>query len=252
MKTIIFIHGMFQNHKSWENWVAFFSERGYRCFSPDWPMHEGDPVVLKENPPEGLGGLGLDQVIRSINALALQCDKPIMIGHSVGGLIVQLLLNQGIAGVGVAINSVAPNAMLDFDWEFLKNATLILNPLKGDEPIYMDEKTFHSAFANTLTESESAQAYHDFATHDSRNVLRDCIGKAGKMDTHLPHHPLLLIAGEKDHIIPADLVVKNFKAYTHKTSIIEMKEFPNRSHYICGEPSWEEVADYIYNWLEER
>jgi len=252
MKNAIFIHGMFQNPKSWDNWIDFFSRRGYHCIAPAWPLHEGDPLDLKENPPEGLGDLSLEDVMITMEAAVQSYDRPILIGHSVGGLIVQLLLSRGLSSIGVAIDSVAPNAMLDFDWNFLINATLIMNPLKGNEPIYMDAKTFHNAFANTLTESDAEVAFLKYATHDSRNVLRDCIGKAGKIDTHRPHPPLLLIAGEKDHIIPAALTEKNFKAYKDKNSVIAMKEFSNRSHYICGEPEWEEVADYVYNWLEEQ
>lgn len=252
MRSIIFVHGMFQNAKSWENWVDFFSQRGYQCIAPSWPLHEGDPVDLKENPPEGLGDLTLGDVLIEFEAIAQTLDKPVMIGHSVGGLIVQLLLSRGLAGIGVAIDSVAPNAMLDFDWEYLKNATLIMNPLKGNEPVYMTAELFHDAFANTLTLGDAEEAYLNYATHDSRNVLRNCMGVAGKINTHLAHDPLLLIAGEKDHIIPAALTEKNFKAYTDKDSVVAMKEFSNRSHFICGEPEWEEVADYVYNWIEEQ
>jgi pimeloyl-ACP methyl ester carboxylesterase len=252
MRTVIFVHGMFQNPKSWENWIDFFNQRGYQCVAPAWPMHEGDPIDLKANPPEGLGDLGLEDVIFTMEAVAKSYDQPILIGHSVGGLIVQLLLHRGLAAMAVAIDAVAPNGMLDFDWGFLKNAALIMNPLKGNEPVLMDAKTFHSAFANTLTQDDAEEAFLKYATHDSRNVLRDCIGQSGKIDTDLPHRPLLLIAGEKDHIIPVALVEKNFNAYTDKDSVIAMKEFSNRSHYICGEPDWEEVADYVYSWLEDE
>ena len=115
----------------------------------------------------------------------------------------------------------------------------------------MDEKAFHSSFANTLDEASSNQAFNEFATHDSRNVLRDCMGDDGKLDVEVPHAPLLLIAGEKDEIIPNSLTLKNFEAYTDETSVISFKEFAGRSHYICGEPGWEEVAEYVFNWLDQ-
>jgi len=250
MKDIIFIHGMFQNPRSWQKWVDYFNQREYNCIVPAWPMHDGDPRQLRENPPAGLGDLHLDDIIVEIETLALKHNNPIVIGHSVGGLIVQLLINRGVASAGIAIDSVAPNAMLDFDWGFFKNSALIANPLKGNEPFYMDEKSFHGAFANSLTKEASNTAFEEFATHDSRNVLRDCMGKAGELDVELPHAPLLLIAGEKDEIIPNTLTRKNFEAYTDRTSITAFHEFAGRSHYICGEPGWEEVAEYVYNWLE--
>lgn len=250
MKDIIFIHGMFQNPKSWKKWEEYFNRKGYNCIIPAWPMHAGEPADLRANPPAGLGDLHLHEIISEIETLVLSYNKPILIGHSVGGLIVQLLINKGIASAGIAIDSVAPNAMLDFDWGFFKNSALIANPFKGNEPFFMDEESFHGSFANTLTEEASNLAYHEFATHDSRNVLRDCMGEAGKLDVKIAHAPLLLIAGEMDEIIPNTLTKKNYEAYKHKDSITTFKEFPNRSHYICGEPGWEEVAIYAYSWLE--
>jgi alpha-beta hydrolase superfamily lysophospholipase len=252
MKDIIFVHGMFQNPKSWNKWVDYFSERGYNCLTPAWPLHEGEPALLRENPPAGLGDLSLDEVISAIEVLALKHDYPIMIGHSVGGLIVQLMVNRDVAGMGVAIDSVAPNAMLDLDWGFIKNATIITNPFKGNDPIYMDVETFHGAFANTLSDEAVLTAFTETATHDSRNVLRDCLGSSGHLNLDSPHVPLLLIGGEKDEIIPASLTEKNYKAYTDTNSVIDFKEFEGRSHYICAEPGWEEVAEYVYNWIKSQ
>jgi pimeloyl-ACP methyl ester carboxylesterase len=172
-----------------------------------------------------------------------------MIGHSVGGLIAQVLMNKGKLSAAVGIDSVAPNAMLDFDWNFLKNAATITNPLKGDEPILMDAKTFHGAFANSLTEEAAAAEYERTATHDSRNVLRDCMGKDGHIDLDALHGPLLLIGGEKDEIIPAHLSQKNAEAYDDPATY---REFEGRSHYICNEPGWEDVAGFIAGWLEQQ
>jgi pimeloyl-ACP methyl ester carboxylesterase len=250
MQQIVFVHGMFQNPRSWELWIRYFSERGYNCIAPAWPLHEGDPATLRASPPPGLGRLALDDVVAEIEKAVARFDRPIVIGHSVGGLITQILLNRGLASIGVAIDSVAPNGMLDFDWGFIKNSAVIANPLKGDEPIYMDAETFHGSFANTLTPEAAARAFAEFATHDSRNVLRDCMGEAGRIDLGAPHGPLLLIAGEKDEIIPPDLTKRNFDAYHNADSVTFFKEFLGRSHYICGEPGWEEVAAYVHQWLE--
>ncbi|MBP1652955.1 MAG: hypothetical protein H6Q26_3112, partial [Bacteroidetes bacterium] len=152
-KTILFIHGMFQNPKSWSHWVDFFTERGYTCLAPPWPLHEGDPVSLREQPPAGLGELSLDTVVKAMEkVVATLAEKPVAIGHSVGGLIVQLLSEKNLIAGGVCIDSVAPNAMQTFDWGFFKNSTLIANPFKGDHPFIMDEQSFHESFANTMTD----------------------------------------------------------------------------------------------------
>lgn len=249
-KTIVFIHGMFQNPKSWDKWIAYFEDKGYECIAPAWPLHEGVPADLRAFPPEGLGDLHLQTIVDKIEQIVTSLpEKPILIGHSVGGLIVQLLTAKGLADLGVPISSVAPNAMLAFDWGFMKNSALIANPFKGNEPFLMDVESFHGSFCNTMTNEENEQAYNETATHDSRNVLRDCMGEAGQIDLEMPHAPLLFIGGEEDEIIPYELNEKNAEAYTDEISITDFKAFPNRSHWICGQQGWQEVADYISEWL---
>lgn len=250
MNTIVFIHGMFQNDKSWGNWINYFEQLGYTCIAPAWPMHDGEPRDLRESPPAGLGDLRLDQVIMKMADVVNGLDeKPIVIGHSVGGLITQILANRDLVSMGVAICPVAPNRMLSLDWDFFKNSIKITNPFKGDEPMYTDLESFHTNFCNTLDDDAAAKAFEETATHDSRNILRECMLSAGEVDLDLPHAPLLFIGAGEDKIIPCPLVEKNAKAWTDKTSITTYKQFYNRSHYICGEPKWDEVADYIAEWI---
>ena len=257
-KTIVFIHGMFQNPKSWEKWIAYFTEQGYNCVAPAWPFHDGEPSQLRNNPPAGLGDLMLDDVISAMEKAVMAAggnnveleDKPIIIGHSVGGLLTQIFVNRNLASFGVPISSVAPNMMMTLDWPFFKNVAAITNPFKGDEPFPQTAESFHEAFCNTLSETEAQRAFQETATFDSRNVLRGCLGPSGHIDLDLPHVPLLFISGKEDQIVPTELVEKNSKAYTDNISGgADYREFENRSHYICGEPGWEEVAEYIKNWL---
>ncbi|MDB5135576.1 MAG: hypothetical protein JWP37_2179 [Mucilaginibacter sp.] len=250
-KTIVFIHGMFQNPKSWDKWTAYFNGKGYECLAPAWPMHEGKPADLRNDPPAGLGDLTLQTIVDEMEQVVTALpEKPILIGHSVGGLIVQLLIQKGLAEMGIPIDSVAPNAMLALDWGFMKNSALIANPFKGNEPFYTDLESFHGSFCNTMSMEETEAAFNETATHDSRNVLRDCLGEAGQIDTELPHAPLLFIGGEEDRIIPYELNRRNAEAYTDEVSIVDFKAFRNRGHWICGQQGWEEVAAYISDWLQ--
>ena len=260
-KTIVFIHGMFQNSKSWDKWVAYFTERGYNCVASSWPDHQGEPSALRNNPPESLGDLMLEDVINAMEQAVTGAggnetelaDKPIIIGHSVGGLLTQIFVNRNLASLGVPICPVAPNMMMTLDWPFFKNVAAIANPLKGDEPFKQTPEGFHEGFCNTLDEAAARQAYEETATHDSRNVLRGCLGSDGQVDLELPHVPMLFVSAKEDQIIPTELVEKNSKAYTDDVSgVATFKEFENRSHYICGEPGWEEVAAYVHQWIEKQ
>jgi pimeloyl-ACP methyl ester carboxylesterase len=202
MTTIAFVHGMFQNPKSWDHWIRFFTDKGYDCSAPAWPLHEGEPADLRQNPPAGLGELSLDEIFAKIEGVVSALDRPIVVGHSVGGLIAQKLLAADLVSSAVAISSVAPNVMLDFDWGFIKNSAIITNPFKGDEPVFMDAETFDGSFANTLTEEQAAAAFVDTATHDSRNVLRDCMGSSGKIDLSRPMHRCCSSPGRRTRSFP--------------------------------------------------
>jgi pimeloyl-ACP methyl ester carboxylesterase len=251
MQKILFVHGMFLNAKSWEPWKAFFAARGYECVAPSWPLHEGEPAALRAVVPPGLGKLTLEQVLDAMQAEASKLDKPIVIGHSVGGLLTQLLVARGLASVGVAISSVAPNRMLAADLGFIRNSAQIANPIKGDDFVPMDADGWYENFANTMERSASDAAFETYAVNDSRNVFRGCLTDVAKIDVDRPHVPLLFVGAEKDEIIPSPLCKRNAEAYTDKSSRSDFIEFSNRGHYITGEPNWQEVATYIANWLEQ-
>lgn len=247
---ILFIHGMFLNPKSWSPWITYFENLGYTCEAPAWPLHEGDPAELRRNCPAGLGTLGLAEVLSHYEQIVRnESVSPIVIGHSMGGLIVQKLASAEVIRAGVGICSVAPNRMLSLDWGFLRNSASITNPFAGDEPFEMTPELFHQNFANTLGEAHSNAAYHEFAMHESRQVLRDIMGDVGHIDMDHPHSPLLLVGAEKDEIIPNTLVRRNAHAYQDERSHHEYIEYTGRGHFICGEPGWEEVAERIANWL---
>lgn len=250
---IVFIHGMFMTPKSWENWTSFFSNHGYTCHAPAWPLHDAEPAELRAHVPSGTGDLVLSDVIAEMERAVLACaTPPIVIGHSVGGLITQVLVNEGLASAGVCVSSVAPNAMLSLEWHFLKSTMPILNPIKGDEPQEMTPERFHETFANTLGEAESRQAYERYAVHESRNVLRTSLGSAGQVDLKKPHAPLFFVTGAADHIIPASLVKTNFEAYDTEAGIKEIQIFEGRGHFLCNEPGWQEIAEAVEGFLSRQ
>jgi pimeloyl-ACP methyl ester carboxylesterase len=247
---IIFIHGMFLTAKCWSDWIGYFQSAGYDAEAIPWPLHDADPADLRANPPAGLGKLTLRDLHGYYrDALSQESVPPVVIGHSLGGLLAQKLLADRLVSAAIGICPVAPNRMLAFDWGFLRNSAAITNPFAGDDPFEMTPEGFHRNFANTLSKAESNAAFKNHAVHESRQVLRDIMGDEGHIDLKAPHAPLLLIGAERDEIIPASLVRRNAHAYEDERSHHEYAEFSGRGHFICGEPGWEEVAARIENWL---
>ena len=100
-----------------------------------------------------------------------------------------------------------------------------------------------------MTMEQTTREYNDYVVPESRNIPRSSTKSDGKIDFNKPHKPLLFIAGEMDHIIPASLNMSNYKAYTDPGSKRDYKVFAGRTHYICGQENWQEVADYIIDWM---
>lgn len=252
-KTIVFIHGLFQNPNGWNEWKKYFEAQGYTCHTPAYPYHEGNPAELRKNKNSALATLTFGQVIDSLVAFIDKLpEKPILIGHSMGGLAVQKLISMNKGVGGVCIDAAPPKGIFSFKWSFLKANLPTVSPLKGNSICLPSVKWFHYAFCNTMTMEQTTIEYNKFVVPESRNIPRSSTKRDGYIDFKKPHAPLLFIAGEKDNIIPASLNKKNFDAYKDANSKREFKEFAGRTHYICGQENWQEVADYILTWAKKN
>jgi pimeloyl-ACP methyl ester carboxylesterase len=248
--TVVFIHGLFMNPESWSHWVKYFEDKGYKCYTPAYPFHEGNPEVLRNSINPELGRVTFKQIIdRLVEFIDTLPEEPILIGHSMGGLAVQKLIGMHKGAIGISIDPAPPEGLFSFRWSFLKANISTINPFKGNSVCLPDVKWFHYAFCNTMTMEQTESEYNRFVVPESRNIARSSTGKDGRIDFSKPHNPLLIIAGEKDNIVPASLIRKNFNAYKENNSRIDFKEFSDRTHYICGQPAWEEVAAYIDKWI---
>ena len=250
MPDIVFIHGMFMNAQSWAGWVDRITARGWRCHGPSWPGHEGAPADLRRAPPEILRRLTLGDVIQAHRDLIASLpERPILIGHSVGGLIAQRLLNEDRAAAAVAIDPAPPKGIFTTKWSFLRANLPVVNPFAGDSPFLFTPEQFHYAFCNTISAEEARAVYEALVVPEGRNVARGPAGKEGAIDFAKPHAPLLILGGERDNIVPPDLNEKNYRAYTHQGSAREFKLLPGRDHSLCGAAGWEEIADLVEGWL---
>lgn len=251
-RTVVFIHGMYMNSLCWEQWMTRFEERGYKCLAPGWPGRDQPVEVLRKNHPDPqLGQLTLSRVLEHFTDTIKTLDeRPILIGHSMGGLAVQLLLQRDLAAAGVAIDSAPPLGVFTTKWSFLKSNWPHITPfVSQSSPIEMTFERFQYTFVNTLPLAEQRAAYERYVVPESRRVPRESL--TARVDFKKPHPPLLLIAGSADNIIPASLNKSNHAKYKASSSITGFKEFAGRTHFIIGQTGWEEVADDVLAWLNE-
>ncbi len=254
-KSILFIHGMFMTSLCWENWVKYFEAKGFKVSAPNWPGR-GEPVkaLRKKHPDSNLGGLTLTKIVEHYaEFIGNHHENPIIIGHSMGALVTQILLNRGLGAAGIALDSAPPSGVFTTRWSFIKANLPMINPfISQNTPHLMSFKQFQYAFVNTLPFQEQEKAYARYVVPESRRVPRESLGHAGQIDFKKAHVPLLLTAGSLDNIIPASLNKTNHQKYNTSGSITDFMEFPGRTHFLIGQSGWEELADYCHVWLQKQ
>jgi len=254
-QTVVFIHGMFMTSHCWSAWSSRFAAAGYRTLAPNWPCHEGTPAELRARHPDAaLGALTLDDVVahhaKIVEALP---EKPFLVGHSMGGLVVQLLLARGAGAAGVAIDSAPPKGVLSLSWSFLKSNWPVISPFAPkDQPHLLTLEQFRYAFAHTLTDEELRAAWGAEVVPESRRIGNGPTTPVARIDFAAPRPPLLLVAGGADRIIPASLNRKNHRKYLPSAGVTDFHELEGRTHYTLAQAGWEAVADYALGWLRQR
>jgi len=254
-KTLFMIHGMCGGVWCWENYITYFEGKGYRCITPTLRYHDVDP---KASPEPLLGTTGLleyaEDLEREIKTLD---DTPIIMGHSMGGLLAQILGSRGLAEALVLLTPASPHGInaLKFSvlksfwgvmtkWGFIPRWGFWRNPhrLSFGKAVY--------SMMQLLPENEQKAAYRKFVYESGRAAFQ--IGfwlldprSASKVDETKVTCPVLVIAGKEDRITPPSVVNKVAKKYRH---VSKYREFANHSHWVIGEPGWEEIADYIAEW----
>jgi pimeloyl-ACP methyl ester carboxylesterase len=253
MKTLLLIHGMFMTPESWKAWVPFFEDRGYRVIAPAWPLHD-KPVadMVRAHPDSALGRLEYGDIVASYNrVLDTLGEPPIVIGHSMGGLVAQTLLAQGRVAAAVALEPAPPVGVKSLAWSHVRSNFPLVNPfVSGKTPLRMDLDKFSYVFVNGMTDSARAAAWSSFAVPESRLVARTSGDKKWRIDFAKPHAPLLFVSGGEDNCIPASLVRKARDRYVAAGSGADLREFADRNHFVTGKPGWEKVAASVAGWID--
>lgn len=259
--TIVLLHGLWMTPRSWEHWIAHYASRGHQVLAPAYPGLEVEVEALRADPSPIAALTIRDTVAHLERVLRELASPPVLMGHSFGGVLVQILLDRGFGKAGVAIHSAAPEGVLRVPPSQMKALFPVLkSPGNRRRAVPFTARQFHYAFTNTLTEQESLQVYERYhVAAPGRFIWDGALANLlpGRSDVYVDvrnsgRAPLLFIAGGDDHIMPAVVNRSNAGLYRKSNAITDYKEYPGRSHYTVGQPGWEEVADYALAWAVER
>jgi pimeloyl-ACP methyl ester carboxylesterase len=261
--TIVLIHGLWMTPRSWEQWVPYFEAKGYRVVTPTYAGWDGLEVEDLRARPELIADCSIEETKDKIaGEIAALDEPPIIMGHSFGGTLTQLMLARGLGRAGVVVDSaptegvhVTPVSQVRSLFPALKN------PANAHRAVAFTAQEFHYAFANTLSREDSDQVWERYAIAApgrwiwAYGLLANL--KPGHQETWVDYAndaraPLLFIAGGSDHIMPASVNRSNAKHYATSAALTDYHEFPGRSHWTCAEPGWEAVADHALAWAERN
>jgi pimeloyl-ACP methyl ester carboxylesterase len=255
---VVFIHGLWLHATSWDRWLELYRDAGYEPVAPGWP---GEPPTVHEarEHPELVANKSIDDMVAHYTAIIESLDaKPIIVGHSFGGLLAEKLLGEDLAVAAVAIDPAQIKGVLPLPLAQLRAALPALgNPANLHKAVSLTSEQFRFGFGNELTEEESNELFEKWAIPSPARPLFQAavanftVHSQAKVNTgNESRGPLLLTSGKQDHTVPDVTTRSTLKQYRDSTAVTELKQFEGRGHSLTIDNGWREVADATLEWLE--
>jgi len=258
--NIVLIHGLWTTPLAFEFWAHNYSERGYDVHAPSWPGMERDIRALRRA-PESFASLGIREITDHYERFVLALDEPpVLIGHGIGGLVVQALLDRGLGICGVAVASAPIRGIWTLPYTRMRVVTpQLFGTRRSRRTVALTPAQFHYAFMNTSAREESQRTFERYAVPGPRRVLMQAelanLNPFAETAINVRRNnraPLLMIAASHDHLAPPSLVLANARAYRNSLATTEYREFPGRTHFIIAQSGWREVANYTLDWARDQ
>jgi non-heme chloroperoxidase len=255
---VVFVHGLWLLPSSWDRWATLFEEAGYAPLTPGWP---DDPQTVEEARahPDVFAHKTVGQVADHTDEVIGGLErKPVLIGHSFGGLLAQIIAGRGLAEVSVAIDPAPFRGVLPLPVSALKSASPALaNPANRGRAVALNYQQFRYGWANALDEHEARELHETFSVPAPGAPLFQAASAnlnpwtEVKVDSANPNRgPLLIISGEKDHTVPWAIANASYKRQARNPGVTEIKEMPNRGHALTIDSGWREVADTALEFVK--
>ena len=251
LTPVVFVHGLWLLPSSWDRWAKLFEKAGFVALTPGWP-DDPDTVEEANANPQVLANKTIGDVAdhfgKVIGGLK---KKPVVIGHSFGGLLTQIIAGRGLAAVSVAIDPAPFQGVLPLPYSALKSGSPVLgNPANRKRAVPLTYEQFRYAFANAVSEEEAQDLYKKFAVPAPGAPLFQAAfanfnpWTEDKVDTKNPKRgPLLIMSGEKDHTVPWAIAKASYTRQKRNDGVTEIVEMKDRGHALVIDSGWKEVAE---------
>lgn len=249
-KTVVLIHGAWMTPASWEPFKSRFEAGGYSVAAPTWPTLDRPVDELRNNTPTELGSLTVGRIVDHYeNIIRALPQPPLLVGHSFGGLYVQMLLDRGIGAAGVAIDPGPIAGVIPGPVSLAAALPVIARWNGWNRPYMLPFEGFARNFANTLPPGRMRAEYERHVVPTSGRIFyQAATGIGTRVNPRRRTQPLLITVADKDRTVTPYLARAAYNKQKKSSARTDFVQFPNRSHFLVAEPGWEEVADYIIDW----
>lgn len=250
--TVVFVHGLWVTAQSWEDFRLPFEAAGYEVHTPTWPLL-GDKTAaeLRAALPPGLGRLSLGQIVDHFEAYIRSLpEPPLLIGHSFGGLFVQHLLDRGVGVAGVALNPAPIGGIVPGPVSLTGALPAIARWNGWNRPYSLTPERFARRYANSAPAAQQAAAYERYVIPTSGRVLHQAVLWLGTaVSPPRRRQPLLITGSDADRLITPHVSRAAYRLQRSSPARTDYLDFTGRSHFLCNEPGWEEVAGAVMAWV---
>jgi len=248
---VVFVHGLWLLPSSWDRWVTLFEEAGYVALTPGWP---DDPETVAEarEHPEVFAGKGIREIADYEEAIISRLNrKPVIIGHSFGGLLTMILAGRGLAAASIAISPAPFRGVLPLPISALRVAGVALrNPANWNRAVPLTYEQFRYGFANAVGEDEAKELYLGYSVAGPGEPLFQAAAanfnpwSEDKVDSENPKRgPMLIISADSDHTVPWAIANASYEKQKRNKSVTEIIKMPHRGHALTIDAGWREVAE---------
>lgn len=240
---LLFVHGGWHGAWCWEHFLDYFADAGYRAVALSLRGHGNSPT------PKPLHKVSIADYIDDVRSVAYDLGGgPVLIGHSLGGFVIQRYLEQHSAPAAVLVGSVPPQGVLG----------LALRVWRRRPSMTMEAWTDRTLL-KFLATAALAREYL-FCADTPEAIVESCMQRAGAesvraamtdpivrpVRTRRVRTPILVLGAEYDGFVSVGNVRATARAYRTEPQFFSM------GHDMMLEPGWADVAERIRGWLESR
>ena len=249
-RPVVFVHGLWLLASSWDRWRKLFEAEGYVTLAPGWP---DDPPTVEEARarPYAFCGKSIGKITDHNAAIVRKLDtKPVLVGHSIGGLVTQQLAGRGLAAASVAVDPAPFRGVLPVPIAALRASLPVLRrPGNRKGAVMLTERQYRFAFTNAVSAAEARELYTTYPVPGAGLPLFQAAlanvnpRSETRVDRRNPGRgPLLLIGGERDNTVPWAMVNAAYKKQRRNAAVTELVQVPGRGHSLVFDNGWEQIA----------